>query len=179
MKVKFNCLIVVEGTSDISFLSSFIDADFIVTNGSAISKECIKFIKEAKTKGDVIILTDPDYPGKRIRSILDDNIDGLTHCYLQKDYCIKGNKVGVAQSDKNHVLECLNKCLVSNNNIKGNLTMNDLLSLGLANTSDAYEKKSILERKYSIGFCNAKNLLKRLNYLNIDKKELEGVLKNG
>ena len=39
-------LIVVEGKTDIAFLSSFIDADFYSVNGSAVSEKDIQFIKE-------------------------------------------------------------------------------------------------------------------------------------
>ena len=48
-------LIVVEGKTDIAFLSSFIDADFYSVNGSAVSEKDIQFIKEYIKKGEVIV----------------------------------------------------------------------------------------------------------------------------
>ena len=44
-------VIVVEGKSDVTFLQEFIDAIFVTTNGSEISKETINYIKELKKKG--------------------------------------------------------------------------------------------------------------------------------
>ena len=43
-------VIVVEGKSDVTFLQEFIDAIFVTTNGSEISKETINYIKELKKK---------------------------------------------------------------------------------------------------------------------------------
>lgn len=45
-KLHLNELIVVEGKTDIDFLSSFIEADFYSVNGSAISSKDISFLKE-------------------------------------------------------------------------------------------------------------------------------------
>ena len=74
---KYTALIVVEGKTDKDLIDSFLDCDIITTNGSDVSRETINFIKEAATKRKVIVLTDPDAPGSRIRSIQNDNIPGL------------------------------------------------------------------------------------------------------
>lgn len=46
---KIKEVIVVEGTSDVAVLSNLIDADFIITHGSAIDKETLELIKVANT----------------------------------------------------------------------------------------------------------------------------------
>ena len=46
-----NTLIVVEGKTDIAYLSSFINADFYSVNGSAVSESDVDFIKEYLKKG--------------------------------------------------------------------------------------------------------------------------------
>ena len=80
-----NTLIVVEGKTDIAYLSSFIDADFYSVNGSAVSESDVNFIKEYLKKGDVIVLTDPDFPGKKIRNYLNQQIEGLKNAYVRKE----------------------------------------------------------------------------------------------
>jgi len=45
MNKKIKEVIVVEGTSDVQTLSNIIDADFIITHGSAISKDTLDCIK--------------------------------------------------------------------------------------------------------------------------------------
>ena len=45
-KLFVDGVIVVEGKSDVTFLQEFVDAIFVTTNGSEISKETIEYIKE-------------------------------------------------------------------------------------------------------------------------------------
>ena len=87
--MKIDGIIVVEGKSDVSFLSSFINAEFVTTNGSEISKETIDYLKESIKNKDIYVLTDPDSPGERIRKILNENISGLKHCFINKENSIK------------------------------------------------------------------------------------------
>ena len=65
-----NGIIVVEGITDVSFLSQFIDAEFVTTNGSEIPLETIEYLKNSQEKRDIFVLTDPDSPGKKIRDTL-------------------------------------------------------------------------------------------------------------
>ena len=44
--MKVDGVIVVEGKSDIAFLSNFIEAEFVITNGSEISKDTISYLKK-------------------------------------------------------------------------------------------------------------------------------------
>ena len=62
MNDKIKELIVVEGKTDIDFLSSFLNADFYQVGGSAIDKDDIDFLKKANAERGIIVLTDPDYP---------------------------------------------------------------------------------------------------------------------
>ncbi len=63
MKIKE--IIVVEGRDDTAKIKSAVDADTIETNGSAIGEDVIKRIRLAQETRGVIILTDPDFPGKK------------------------------------------------------------------------------------------------------------------
>ena len=87
-KLFVDGVIVVEGKSDVTFLQEFVDAIFVTTNGSEISKETIEYIKELKKNNRVIVLTDPDSPGNRIRNILNEQIDGLEHAFVDKKVSI-------------------------------------------------------------------------------------------
>ena len=44
-----------------------VNADTIETNGSAVNAETIEKIRLAQETRGVIILTDPDFPGEKIR----------------------------------------------------------------------------------------------------------------
>ena len=176
MKKQLNGILVVEGKSDVAFLSNYIDAEFVTTNGSETSKKTIEYLKEASKTKEIYVLTDPDSPGKRIRDVLDANIPNLKHCFISKENSIKHNKVGVAEGDINEILESLSFALVTNKENVGNLTMNDLVELGLSGTSESLQKRGLVSKKLHIGFCNSKTFLKRLNYLGISKDELKKLL---
>ena len=65
-------IIVVEGKSDTIAVKRATGADTIETNGSAIDdKTLIKYQHAQDTRG-VIVFTDPDYPGRRIRAIIEE-----------------------------------------------------------------------------------------------------------
>ena len=171
-KIQYPAIIVVEGTSDEALISSFMDADIVVTNGSDVPRETIDYILEASKRKDVIVLTDPDYPGKRIRDVLDRHIPNLKHAYIPKEKAIKHHKVGVAESDKETILDALSYITITKSPTPGNLTYSDLLELKLVGENSRVNKENV-EAHFHLGYGNGKTLLKRLNAMNIDKKQLE------
>ena len=172
MKKKIDGIVVVEGKTDVAFLSNYIETEFVITNGSEISKDTIDYLKNKSSHTKIYVLTDPDSPGKRIRDVLDNNIKGLIHCFIKKENSIKNGKVGVAEGNINEILEALNEGITTKETKNGNLTMNDLCELGYTGNSNSFEKRKELSEKLHLGFCNAKTLLKRLNYLGITKEQL-------
>lgn len=168
--MKINGIVVVEGKTDVSFLTSFIEAEFITTNGSEISKDTIEYLKNSKK--DIYVLTDPDSPGERIRKILDENIPGLHHCFVKKENSIKNGKVGVAESTKEEIKNALKNYVTTKETKEGGMTMDDLVKLGLSGSDDANEKREAIANKLHLGHCNAKTFLKRLNYRGINIDEL-------
>lgn len=92
MKIKE--IIVVEGKDDTVAIKRAVDADTIETNGSAIGDHVIEQVKLALQKRGVIIFTDPDYPGERIRKIISDKVPGCKHAfYRRKKHLPKGKRV--------------------------------------------------------------------------------------
>lgn len=172
MKKQIDGIIVVEGKTDVSFLTNYIDAEFVITNGSEINESTIDYLKGKSVNTRIYVLTDPDSPGKRIRDILDNNIDGLIHCFIKKENSIKNGKVGVAEGDINEIIEALSIGVVSKKRKNGNLVMNDLVELGYVGNDNSTKKRDDLSNKLHLGFCNAKTLLKRLNYLGVTKEQL-------
>ena len=169
-------VIVIEGKSDVAFLSSFITAEFITTNGSEISKDTINYIKKVSETKKVYVLTDPDYPGERIRKVLDENIPNLNHCFIKKECSIKNGKVGVAESTKEEIENALKNAVTTKVEYKENISMNDLVNLGLSGQPDSESKRNKIAKQLSIGHCNAKTFLKRLNYCDINIDDLKKML---
>lgn len=174
MKVKE--LIVVEGKTDLIFLKSFLDADIVITNGSEISKNTLDFIKKANEKQGVIILTDPDYPGLRIRNIITDYIGNCKHAYVEKNKAIKGKKVGIAETKKEDIIEALKNVVTYKKDNKKQINESDLYEMGLLGKEDSKIKREKICSYYHLGWCNAKTFLKRINMFGLTLKEIKDVI---
>lgn len=174
MKIKE--LIVVEGKSDLTFLKSFLEADIVITNGSEVSHETLEFIKEANKKQGVIILTDPDYPGLRIRNIVSEYIGDCKHAYIEKCKAIKGKKVGIAETKKEDIINALNNIVTYSNEKSKNITEVDLYELGLIGKEDSKSKREKVCAVYHLGWCNAKTFLKRVNMFGLSVEQIKEVI---
>ena len=172
-----DALIVVEGKTDVDFLSSFLDAEFITTNGSEISEKTIAYIRQAIKVRPVIVLTDPDAPGKQIRDRLEEQVPGLKHAVIRKEDAIKKHKVGVAESNKEVVMNALAHLIEpSSPKNMGTLNTTDLLELGLLGSKNAASLRDQISKKLFLGETNGKTFLKRCNALGIDRKQLEDAI---
>ena len=76
MLVKMKEILVVEGKNDTNVLKSFLDCDTIETNGTHLGKEILRQIRLAQKTRGVIIFTDPDFPGEKIRSCINAAVPG-------------------------------------------------------------------------------------------------------
>ena len=175
MKIKE--LIVVEGKTDLIFLKSFLEADIVITNGSEISKETLDFIKKANEKQGVIILTDPDYPGLRIRNIISEYIGDCKHAYIEKEKAIKGKKVGIAETKKEDIIKALENVVTYKKDSPKTISESDLYDLGLIGKEDSKEKREKVCEFYHLGWCNGKTFLKRVNMFGLNVNDLKEVLK--
>ena len=175
MKIKE--VIVVEGKSDLIFLQSFLDAEIIITNGSEISKQTLDLIKKANETRGVIILTDPDYPGIRIRNIISEYIGECKHAFVEKSKAIKGKKVGIAETKKEDILKALENVITYKKDSIKKVNENDLYELGLIGKEDSKKKREIIANYYHLGWCNGKKFLKRVNMFGLTINDLKEVIK--
>ncbi|EPC52709.1 hypothetical protein Lpp123_08817, partial [Lacticaseibacillus paracasei subsp. paracasei Lpp123] len=73
-------VVVVEGRDDTKRLKETFGAiDTIETRGSAIDEATLERIRQAQAKRGVIVLTDPDFPGEKIRKTISRAVPGVTH----------------------------------------------------------------------------------------------------
>ncbi len=171
-KVAFPFVLVVEGAMDQAFLSQFIECDFVQTNGSAVSRETIEYIRALTKNRDVVVLTDPDAPGERIRALIANEVPAVKHAFVRKERSIKGKKVGVAESSREEVLLALSS-LVPGSSAKGTLTSADLASLGLMGGAESSALRKRVSETFHMGDPNAKTFLRRANALGLTKEDLE------
>lgn len=58
-------IIVVEGKTDTALLKELFEVETIETHGLALDDKTLNLIKEASKSRGIIVLTDPDFPGKK------------------------------------------------------------------------------------------------------------------
>jgi len=166
--------LIVEGKSDIAFLSSFLNVEIVAVLGNVIPKDELEYIRKLSEKYKPIILTDNDEAGKRIRERLNKEILNAININVEVPLGKKG-KHGVAESNKDDVISLLNPYFMKEEFKKGNITLNDLYELRL--TGEASNRNlNVIKEKYKVGLATGSKLVKRLNMLNISKEELEETL---
>lgn len=178
MKIKE--VIVVEGKDDTSKILQAVSADTIETNGSAINKETLDRIQHAQEKRGVIIFTDPDYPGERIRHIIDQHVPGCKHAFLTRDQAksnhAKDKSLGIEHAKPEVIREALSAVYELMDEEEGEITKADLLSAGLIGGKKSKQRRIQLGELLHIGHTNGKQLLKRLTQFQITKKEFDEAL---
>ena len=167
MKYHISNVIVVEGKDDEAFLSSFIDAIYVKTNGYQIPKEEIDFLNNPRNQKPIIILTDSDIAGKQIRERINKLVSKGLNIEVDIVKCNKKNKHGVAECEREEVINAL-KEHIDNIILKETITNADIVSLDIDKS-----KREIICDELKLGLCNNKTFIKRLNYLGYTKEELK------
>lgn len=181
-KIKIQEVIVVEGKDDTANLKRFYEVDTYETRGSAIDEDDLERIERLHDLRGVIVFTDPDYNGERIRKIIMQAIPTVKHAFLQRDEATpksktKGRSLGVEHAS----FEDLEKALSSvrgyyDDDNQFDITKSNLMRLGLLMGGDSRKRREYLGEHLRIGYCNGKQLLKRLELFGISLAEVEEVM---
>ncbi|WP_028781769.1 ribonuclease M5 [Thalassobacillus devorans] len=175
---KIKEVIVVEGKDDTAKVKQAVDADTIESNGSAIHEETIERIRHAKEKRGVIIFTDPDAPGERIRAIISEAVPGCKHAFLPKDQA--RSKFDKGLGIEHATVEAIQAALESVYELSEMegiaITKSDLIAYGLLGGPRAGCRRDRLGELLNIGKTNGKQLLKRLTMFQISKQEFEKMM---
>jgi ribonuclease M5 len=166
-------IIVVEGKSDISAVKRAVEAQVISTNGLGINQKIINIIKKASKNRGIIILTDPDYPGKKIRNILASEIENCKHAFIPRDKANKDGDIGVENASAQAIIEALKNAKAEVAENRQEFTNKDMLYYELAGNDNAAKRRGLIGDELGIGYCSAKQFLKRLNSFGIIREELE------
>jgi ribonuclease M5 len=171
-------IIVVEGLHDeINIKSVYPNANCVITNGSEVSKDTINLLKELSKTNEIIVFTDPDSPGERIRSIISDAIPNCSHAFLRNYECRSknGRKVGIEHASKDVIIDALGK-IYKQTNEPDTITNIELFELGLNGSKESRILRDKLSDYLNIGKPNAKTFLKRVNLLRLTKEDIKELL---
>lgn len=176
MKIKE--IIVVEGKSDTIAIKRAVDADTIETNGSEISDSTIEQIQLAQERRGVIVFTDPDYPGERIRRIIRDHVPGCRHAFLPKAEATAVNNrgVGIEHASDASIRQALKDVREQLEDQEEIISQQDLVNAGLIGGSNAKARRERLGVLLKIGYSNGKQLHQKLKMFQITKEEFKNAM---
>jgi ribonuclease M5 len=168
--------IVVEGKNDVAAVRRAVDADIIITSGFGINKDILERIRTAQEKNGVIVLTDPDFMGEKIRKIISDRVKGVKHAFLSKEEAESEGDVGVENARPDSILKALSMAKFELEEVQNTFTRSDLIYYGLTGSDNAAVLRSRLGSALGIGYGNSKQFINRLNKYGISRDELEKAL---
>lgn len=173
-----NPIIVVEGRDDTRRLKEvFPDIETIETNGSAINEETLALIKKAHELRGVVVFTDPDYPGQRIRAIVQAAIPTVSHAFIEREEAVRKNNhksLGVEHASDASIRRALaNVYHVQKTTQQVVIPQAELLELGLIGGPQSAQLREKVTRYLRIGHTNGKQLAKRLQLFGITCLQLQ------
>ena len=169
-------VIVAEGKQDIVAIKKAIEAEVIITGGFALNKRTMEKIQIAYEKRGIIILTDPDGAGERIRKYLAERFPAAKHAFVPRLQACKNNDIGVEQASPEAIRTALSKVRTQNMSAQQEFSQHDLLNNSLVGTAQASAKRDRLGELLGIGYANAKQFVYRLNNYGVTRWEFEQAL---
>lgn len=175
--MKLKEVIVVEGKNDTNVLQSYLDCDTIETHGSNVTQKTLELIAQANELRGVIVFTDPDVPGEKIRGKVNAYVKNCKNAFIAKDKAKTAKKVGVEHASKKDVLEALSHLMTYDENIEETLSREDFIDLGLQGEQNSSKLREKIGKELFIGKPNAKTLYKRLNMLQLHYEDILKIIK--
>lgn len=170
-------VIVVEGRADEARIRACrIEADTIRTDGFNLLPHTLEAIRAAYERRGIIILTDPDGAGERIRKYLTDQFPLAKHAFVPRKEAIANDDLGIEQANRDSILRALEQARCLQFEPQHEFTLADLSENGLNGTTDASERRSFVGAELGIGYGNAKQFLRRLNGYGVTRDEWNAAL---
>ncbi len=169
---------IVEGQHDAAKLKEVLgDIEVITTNGSDISDKTLKLINALDEAHDLIVFTDPDYAGQRIRQIVSKDLKHVHHAFLKQELAISKNqkKIGIEHASKDDILYALKHMQLVMND-KHLISMHFLYSCGLIGHRNSKKLRDYVSDKLHLGHVNGKTLKTRLELFNITEERIKEVM---
>ncbi|CAJ1194044.1 ribonuclease M5 [Companilactobacillus nantensis] len=181
---KIKEIIVVEGKSDTNRLKDCFGDDGIdtlETTGSALSDETIKQIKIAQQKRGVIIFTDPDFNGNRLRTIIQKAVPDAKQAFLPRSKAVpkhSDGSLGIEHAKDADIKAALAAVYTHTDEEFTSYDHADMVNLGLIGEPDSHQRRLAVGSELKIGYTNAKQFLNRLNMFQIAPTDLLTAVKN-
>lgn len=191
MMIKIKQAVIVEGKYDKIKLSNIIDAPIIQTDGFGIfrDKELQLMIRKLAEKRGILVLTDSDSAGFKIRSFIGSTVDpkNIIHAYIpdifgkesRKTEPSKEGKLGVEGVPEDIIMQALANAGVlceASPEPERPITKLDLYELGFSGGEDSSKKRAAMLKYYSFPErLSANSLIKVLNCVTTYERFIEDI----
>lgn len=176
---KVREIIVVEGRADIAAVKRAVDAEIIATDGFGFSHDAMERIRQAHQRRGIIVLTDPDNAGARIRRKISAALDGpCKHAHLPRRLCTRAHdgNVGVENAPPELIRQALREAHAERHDNEPTFSLEDMIRGGFHGGPGAAGRRRDLGERLGIGYANARQCLARLNSYGVSRAEFEEAL---
>ncbi len=169
-------VLVVEGKMDVVAIEKAVEADCIITGGFSLRPHTLNNIAKAYERRGIIILTDPDSAGERIRRFLGKRFPKAKHAFIPKEDATANDDIGVEQASPAAICKALAKVRTPNWQPEETFNSTDMVGAKLSGSPDASARRAKLGALLGVGYANAKTFLKRLNHYGVTREEFAQAL---
>lgn len=176
-------VIIVEGRDDTARLIETFgpEVKIIETGGSALNKSTRLRIKQAAEQFGIIIFTDPDFQGLRLRRIISEAIPEAKQAHLSPEDS-RGNKVGASLGVEHATPEAIRTAIAAVADLAltdavERIPLADLVRLQLIGHPDAASRRAKVAKHFHLGHLNGKQLQKQLALYQVTLSKLTEYLK--
>ncbi|GKT03047.1 ribonuclease M5 [Furfurilactobacillus entadae] len=171
---KIKEVLVVEGKDDTKRILQAVDADTFETNGSALNKAMLAQIKQLQATRGVIVMTDPDFNGERLRKLITAAVPEAKHAFITKKQGVPenaGGSLGVEHATPDVIKDALAHLSTGSSTFTPVINQTDLLAAGLIGQPDSRKRREQLGEQLNLGYVNGKQLLKRLQLFQVSRQD--------
>ena len=178
-----DAVIIVEGEHDRQAVQRAVQADCVVTGGHALTAELLGRLRLLSERRGLVILTDPDHTGERIRRILTKHFPEAQHAYVPRAEATAKNDIGIENATTHSIRMALasvhSPVLAANapdSSAFHPLSWSEFLQLGLTGTPHSAVRRERLGALLGIGHGTARTFWQKLNSYRVSREHIEAAL---
>ena len=171
---KIKEVIVVEGKDDTKQIQKAVDADTYETNGSALNEHDLHRLKKLQASRGLIVFTDPDFNGERLRKMIAAAVPGVKHAFIRRDQGVPTEahgSLGVEHASPATIKAALAHLYTQAPAEVVTFTRQDLQRAKMTGSAQARQRRERLGQRLGIGYGNGKQLVHRLNMFRITRDQ--------
>lgn len=169
-------VLIVEGKMDVAAINKAVDADCIITDGFKLNRRTLANISAAYNRRGIIIFTDPDSAGERIRKFLASKFPNAKHAYVPRIEATANDDIGIEQASPESIRAALSKVRTLEINPRNEFTAAEMIKHGLSGGVESSNLRDKIGAKLGIGYGNVKTFVKRLNSYGVTREEFSAAL---